>query len=87
MWLLLATKVQLRRNLQVEIVVNVASRDDMRVEILFSTRGHCPVNVMPELLAFLSFTILLFLFFRALLPQIEQVLLEIGLHLVLKGVG
>ena len=86
MWLLLATKVQLCSNLQVEIVVNVASRDDMRAEILFSTRGHCPVNVMPELLAFLSFTILLFLF-RALLPQIEQVLLEIRLHVVFKGVG
>ena len=87
MWLLLATKVQLCRNLQVEIVVNVASRDDMSVEILFSTSRDRPVNVMPELLAFLSFTILLLLFFRALLPQIEQVLLEIGLHVVLEGVG
>ena len=87
MWLLLTSKVQLRRNLQVEIVVNVASRDDMRAEILFSTRGDRPVNVMPELLAFLSFTILLLLLVRALLPQIEQVLLKIGLHLVFKGVG
>ena len=88
MGFLLASKVQLCRNLQVEIVVNVARRDDMRLEILLTTCCDRPVNVMPDLLAGLSFTILLnLLFFRALLPQIEQVLLEIGLHVVLKGVG
>ena len=88
MGFLLASKVQLCRNLQVEIVVNVARRDDMRLEILLTTCCDRPVNVMPDLLAGLSFTILLnLLFFRALLPQIEQVLLEIGLHVVLKCIG
>ena len=89
MWLLLASKVQLCRNLQVEIVVNIARRDDMRLEILLTTCCDRPVNVMPDLLAGLSFTILLnlLLFEGALLPQIEQVLLEIGLHVVLNHDG
>ena len=50
--LLLTTEPQFRSNLQVEIVVDIASSDDMRIEIFLTTCGDCPVNIMPKLLSF-----------------------------------
>jgi len=49
MRLLLATEVQLGRNLQVEVVIDVACSDDMGVEVLLAARHNASVDVMPDL--------------------------------------
>ena len=76
MWVLLASKPQFSRDLQVEIVIDVARRDNVSVYVLFPARDNRPGNVMPE-----HFLLLLckVVFRIALLSQVKHVLLEVRL--------
>jgi len=69
--LLIASEVERGRDLEVEIVVDIACRDDVRVRVLFATSRDGPVDVVTYATIFLDFVIHL--------AQIEDVLLQVRL--------
>ena len=83
MRVLLASEPQLCRDLQVEVVINVAGRDNVRLSVFLSTCDNSLGNGMSHHFSFVAQVV----FFVTLLSQIKHVLLEVGLLAWVEAVG
>ena len=83
MRVLLAAEPQLGRDLQVEVVIDVASRDNVCLSVFLSTFDNSVGNRMHELLSSVAQVV----FFLTLLSQIKHVLLEVWLLGRVEAIG